>query len=340
MEDYIDISIMTKININTHYYTLNYLYLKNGSFLIYTYDEIILFHKNLSFKKIYSSYYANDSEKVEIIGIRKINDEKNLIFNYHNIYTFTIESKSKIKLAQAIHFSDSKKLFNVLVLKNGMIIGITNSEIIKINIEASDYNTICKIPEECIIKETHKGGYTRKYNIYELPNNNILIYSNLFGIYEIGEGRLKEARRLNLDKYTIFNINKCKVIHCFENLNESVESKFLLMPIILICKDNICISNYNYNNIYIYDIFNYKLLKKLEWANSDIFKFDEIQIFIINTKTKSYRLYYLEDIEYNRFQYLYFDKLLDSNILKIIKYSDTKLLVICIDSIYMIQIKE
>ena len=59
------INLQTKIELNSNYIQFNFLGLKDDSFIIYNKKEILLFNKNLSYKKIFPSN-NNENEKINI----------------------------------------------------------------------------------------------------------------------------------------------------------------------------------------------------------------------------------------------------------------------------------
>ena len=79
--------------------TYNYLNLNNSSFLIYNTKEIIIFYKNLSFKKLFLS---NNDEEDNIQFIKNIINDKLLCLNNNKLYIFT--TKPVIKISKIIKF--------------------------------------------------------------------------------------------------------------------------------------------------------------------------------------------------------------------------------------------
>ena len=129
---------------------LNYLNLNNSSFLIYTTKDIIIFYKNLSFKKLFLS---NNGEEDNIEFIKNINNKKLLGLNNNKLYIFTI--KSIIIISKVIKFENNKNVLDAIELKNGIILAITNNDIlhIKINNNKDEIIKISKVPQECFINE-------------------------------------------------------------------------------------------------------------------------------------------------------------------------------------------
>ena len=209
-----NLSLQTKIKINLDTSrTFNYLNLNYGSFLIYTRKDIIIFYKNLSFKKLFLS--KNDEED-NINFIKNIDNEKLLCLNNNKLYIFTINSI--IKISKIINFENNQKVLDAIELKNGMILAITNNDIlrIKINNNEDEITKISKVPKDCIINKINSYEFDLLIKIYELPNNNILISSESSGTYYNNRGCIRSRVIYNKDKQFIFNIDKCKIIHLFQ----------------------------------------------------------------------------------------------------------------------------
>jgi len=339
-----NLSLQTKIEINLDIWTYNYLNLNNSSFLIYTTNEIVIFYKNLSFKKLFLS---NNGEEDNIQFIKNINNEKLLCLNNNKLYIFTI--KSIIKILNIIKFENNQNVLDVIELKNGMILVITNNDIllIKIKNNKEEIIQISKVPKECIINKIKNHEFNLLINIYELPNNNILISSESSGTICQKRGCLRIKSSYNKNKQFIFNIDKCKIIHFFqkvENENQfSYGSNFGKLTIIIYNK-YICISKLN--GISIYNISDYELIRQIKIYDFIIFNFDENMIFIINKnhydENENIILYDLTDINNIKYQKFYFDKIIsgkdympDDIVIK--KLSNRKMLVIFNNNIFIIK---
>ena len=339
-----NLSLQTKIEIDFDGWTYNYLNLNNGSFLIYTTNEIIIFYKNLSFKKLFLS---NNGEEDNIKFIKNINNEELLCLNNNKLYIFNI--KSIIKISKIIKFENNQNVLDVIGLKNGMILAITNNDIlhIKINNNREEIIQISKLPKECIINKIKNHEFDLLINIYELPNNNILISSESSGTYCQKSGCSRIKRSYNKDKQFIFNIDKCKIIHFFqkeENGNQfSCCSNFGKLKIIINNK-YICISKNKI--IFIYNISNYELIRQINIHDYMLLNFDENMIFIINKnhyeEDENIILYDLTDLNKIKYQLFYFDKIISDkdymiNVIDIKKLSNRKMIVIYNNNLFIIK---
>ena len=339
------LSLQTKIKIDSdNWRTYNYLKLNYDSFLIYTTKDIIIFYKNLSFKKLFLS---NNNKEDNIKFIKNINNEKLLCLNNNKLYIFTI--KSIIENSKIIKFEDNQKVLDAIELKNGIILAITNSDIlhIKINNNKEEIIKISKVPKECFINKLYDQEFDLLFNIYELPNNNILISSESSGIYNKNHGCVRGQYPYYKEKQYIFNLDKCEIIHFLQKLED--ESPFSSRSNcnklkIIIYKEYICIS-YKYG-IYIYNIFDYNLIKQINIHDFMFFNYDEKIFFII--KKKSYKnnekiiLYDLTDLNNIKYQKIYFGKIIsDKNYMyeniDIKKLSNGKMLVINKNNIFIIK---
>ena len=112
-----NLSLETKIKINSMPYgDFEYLKINKGKFLIYNRKEILLFNKNLSYKKLFPFH---QEDEIFISFIRKISCGRFLSFNNNNMYIFTIEPE--IKSIKKLKFDNNKWIRNAIELKNGII---------------------------------------------------------------------------------------------------------------------------------------------------------------------------------------------------------------------------
>ena len=209
-----NLSLQTKIEISSDSWTnYNYINFNYGSFLIYTRKDIIIFYKNLSFKKLFLS---NNGEKDDIKFIKNINNEKLMCLNNNKLYIFTIQSK--IIISKIIKFENNQNVLDAIGLKNGMILTITNNDLlsVKINNNKDEIIQISKVPKECFINKIFDHEFNLLINIYELPNNNILISSQSSGLYHQDSGCIRDELYYNRNKQFIFNID-VKLYISFKN---------------------------------------------------------------------------------------------------------------------------
>lgn len=116
----------------------------------------------------------------------------------------------------------------------------------------------------------------------------------------------------------IFNLDKFKIIKNIKNYIGAYDFEESFKPyLIKIYNKYICISKKN--NIYIYDINNYDLIKELNFSFNilNTFNFDENIILVAKENEFSFILYDISDINYIKYQKLYFVN--DKKVMKIKK---------------------
>lgn len=311
------INLQTKIQLLLSSMDFKYLYLEDRRFIIYTGYEILIFDKKLNFKKLFPSN-NNDDRNHDISFVKYINKGYILFPDYKDVYIANIKSNtilpSKIEKVQ--------NLLDVIELKNGMILAITRKDILKIKINDNNCE-VYRLSENPFKK--HKLFYRDsshiidlyKYSTYELPKNNILISLILqsselcgsFALYCIYRYRTEEV---------IFNLDKFKIIKNIKNYIGAYDFEESFKPyLIKIYNKYICISKKN--NIYIYDINNYDLIKELNFSFNilNTFNFDENIILVAKENEFSFILYDISDINYIKYQKLYFVN--DKKVMKIKK---------------------
>ena len=342
------LSLQTKIKINSDSWNYNYLNLNNNSFLIYTRKDIIIFYKNLSSKKLFLS---NNGEEDNINFIKNIGSEKLLSLNNNKLYIFSI--KSIIIISKIIKFENNQNVLDAIELKNGMILAITYDDIlsIKTNNNKDEIIKISKVPKECFKNKIYNYEFIKEFNllinIYELPNNNILISSQSSRLYEKKSGCVRGKEFYKKDKQFIFDIDKFKIIHFFqkeENEDDFLSGSNLYKLKIIIYNKYILISKKK--GIYIYNISDYELIKQINTYYSMIFNFDENMILIINKKyyekNENITLYDLTDLNNIKYQKLCFDKIISDknyifNVIDIKKLSKEKMLLMDENNIFIIK---
>ena len=350
--DSLSLQTKIKLNLGRYTFTFNYLNLYNGSFIIYTSEEIILFNKNLSFKKIFPP--KNDKESY-IKLVKYINKGKILCLHNNNYYIFTINSKeiiSKIK----INFEKGQEVLDIIGFKNDELLAITHTDIlnIKINDNKEEIYQISKVPKECLLinKKNHKlknYDFKLSINIYELTNDNILIASESIETYFEDSGCVRGTQYSKKYKVVIFNIDKCKIIHHFQisDKRHNNDYEFSFQPkdfdlIIIINNKYICISNIY--SIYIYNKYDYILIKEIKGLYMKISNFDDNMVFIIFIKSNymEYILYDLSDINNIKYKNFSFEEIIPSEHdiyygINIKKLSNGKILVIYDKTIFIIK---
>ena len=284
-----------------------------------TREEILLFNKNLNHKKLFPC--NNEDIDTDIKFVKYINKGDILFLDNTDLYISTIKSNT----IYPSKFRNAPNILDVIQLKNGIILAITKENILKIKINDNNFEVykLCQNPfknHKLLYRDSCEIIDIFKLLIYELPKNNILISlilenSRLFGtiaLYTISRYRIEEV---------IFNLDNFKIIKNMKNYIGTYTFEDSFEPyLIKIYNKYICISKMN--NIYIYDITNYDLIKELNFSfNINIFNFDENIILVSKENEFSFILYDLSDINNIKYQKLYLVN--DKKVMKI-KENDLK----------------
>jgi len=217
-----NLSLVTKIRVDSMPYgNFEYLKIGKGKFLIYNREEILLFNKNLNYKKLFPFL---EEDEIYIQFIKKISCGKFLSVNNNNLYIFTIEPE--IKIIKKLKFEKNQWIRNAIELKNGIILTKTDNSILKIiiNDKNEEISEIFRIPDEFKVKNIKKMNIDLRFNIYNLPNNDntILINSYSLGSYYETEGCVRGTEYYSKNMIFTFNVNECKIIDYIKILeNES-----------------------------------------------------------------------------------------------------------------------
>jgi len=200
---------VTKIRINSMPFgNFEYLKIKKEKFLIYNEKEILLFNKNLSYKKLFS-FLEEDEDEIYVKFIKKISSGKFLSLINNNIYIFTIEPE--IKIIKKLKLENNQWINDAIELKNGIILAKADNSILKIviNDNKEEINEIFKIPDECKVKNIKKMDINLSFDIYNLPNNDniILINSYSLGRYYNIEGYVDITEYYSKNMMFTFNVN-------------------------------------------------------------------------------------------------------------------------------------
>ena len=278
------LSLMTKIRIDSMPYgNFEYVKIKKGKFLIYNSQEILLFNKNLSYKKLFPFL---DDDEMNIKLIKKISCGKFLSLNNNNIYIFTIEPE--IKIIKKLKFEENQWIRNAIELENGIILASTDNSILKIiiNDNKEEINEIFRIPDECKVKNIKKMDIDLRFNIYNLPNNNnnILINSYSLGSYYETEGCVEGIEYYSKNMIFTFNVNECKIIDYIKILENESYNRNPYSELSIIINNKYIIASNNNDKIYIIYISDYKIIKELDICHYKIFAFNENKIFILDRR--------------------------------------------------------
>ena len=339
-----NLSLETKIRINSMPYgNFEYLKIKKGKFLIYNREEILLFNKNLSYKKLFPFL---EEDEIYIHFIKKISCGKFLSVNNNNLYIFIIEPE--IKIIKKLKFEKNQWIRNAIELKNGIILAITNNSILKIIIKdkKEEINEIFRIPDECKVKNIKKKMEIDLYfSIYNLPNNDntILINSYSIGNYYQSEGCVQGTLYYSKNMLFTFNVNECKIVHYIKTLENDPYNINPHTQLSIIINSKYIIASNNNNKIYIIYLSNYQIVKELNIDNFKIFSFYENKLFIINKRFyEQLDLYDFNDLTKIKYQNIPLDKIINCQEIFyydtiIDNYSDDKILFTKGNYIYIIK---
>lgn len=291
----------------------NPIQLKNGSIVIYSASNISILDKKLSSNKI-KSFYDEENEKEEelpiISNIKQIKNGK-LLCCAKDLFILEIKLKNIIN-SKKIILSDDETIFDIVELKNGKILGITNKSLVEIINKNKNYeiSQIFKIPDNWFITPNSKkmrffSNFRQYMDLYELPNNRLLIHSHSTELSHNGGCGTHPPSEIYENKIYSINLENFEIIHCYEEYDSEIN--------IVILDKYICISNCykrSWNNIIdIYSINDFKLIKKIKdkFEANYIIKYNENIIIGISKKENknniiAYNLSNLEDIKYKLFK--------------------------------------
>ena len=332
------LNFQTKIRI-IHNWSNNYryLYLKDSSFILYGKFTIILFHKNLNWEELtpFKEKYSSN-----ITSMRK-NKDGNILCCNQDLYIITIKSKiTNLKHINIRKLLNKDEIFDAIEIYDNTILGITKNYILNIIIkdENIDITKLYDIQKYYIKKEEGDLDFNSNLYIYELQNNNILIHSYSFGIYDCSSECVEREYKFYKNKIFIFNF-KYRYIKDFIEDNQKINITTL--------KKYICII-FNYKDISIYDINNYNLLKTIKVSICSTIKYNDNIILIIGGRARNkIILYDLSDI--NNIKYQLFipmdyikDEIYTYSYLKdeigIFRFNEKKILIVFPDSLFIFEL--
>lgn len=285
----------------------NLLLLKDGSLIIYTNSKISLLTKNFNWKDLIS---FKESKNLNCItSIKEIKNRKILICA-EELYVAPINPKFKEKIKK-ITIPNGEKILDTIELKNGKIFGISSQSIFEIKIEQNvEILQLFKMPQKWLIKsfESRDRFYSRfkQYmNVYELPNNRLLINSHSTEMSHNGGCGTHPPYEVSINKMYIIDLENFQILHEFQKLTSEIN--------IIILDKYICIIyyyRYHMKNIIdIYSIDDYKLIKKIEdrFEKNYIIPIDNNKIISMSEKEKKndliiYDLSNINDIKYKIFK--------------------------------------
>jgi len=300
-----NLSLITKNGYYDEYYPFNnyshkmynILQLKDESILIYTNTEIFILDKKLKHYSMSLLDKANENKNRNERYITNIKQLKNGTFLCcnKNLYIFSIKNK-KIYNSKELITPKDEIILDVIELKNGKILGITNKSILEIKNKEDNYefSHLFNFPDNYITNIELKNNDNNFYiNVNELPNNKLLIHS-LYITKSYGICGTHPPSEFISNQIFILNANTFEIIYNFEEFN----SCYCEINIIIL-KKYICISIFNYYNFY--NIDDYKLIKKIKdkFNNKYIIKYDENKFISISEdeEENDIIIYYISDID-------------------------------------------
>ena len=259
------------------------LQLKEGTILLYDKYKISLLNKNFKLSEIYSFSQNYEEEDIEvkhfITNVKQLKSGKILCCKKD---LFIFNNKLKSVSPKVIKILNDEYILDAIELKNGKIIGCTNKSLIDIKLiknkneeEYEKYNIIKNSENFYIIPRYGKiHMYFKQYvNIYELPNNKLLLHSHSSELIFRSCGTHPPGEAYG-NKFFIYDLNNQSIIHTFKPLEGETN--------IIIINKYICICYYGIINIY--DINDYSLKKEvIDKFNARYFtKYDENSIIGIS----------------------------------------------------------
>jgi len=280
----------------------NLLLLKNGSILIYTTNNIIILNNSLQLKNLMSF------NKDEVITSIKEFENRKIFCCVKKLYVLSIKSNTIIN-KEEILFKNNEIIYDVIKLKNGKIFGITNKSIVEIKENNYEIDELFKVPENWLF-QSYKERYSfyskfQQYiNLYELPNNRLLIhsYSTEFLLSDCGT---HPPEQMCFNRIYILNLTNFDIIHQFEEIEKEIN--------IIILDKYICILHFfrNYKSLIdIYSLEDYKKIKRIEeerLRRQYMIKYDGNKFISLSIEEKLnniilYDLSNINDIKYQLFK--------------------------------------
>ena len=150
--------------------------LKNGKIILYEKhsrkNKISILHRNFRLKQIFE---CDDGHGRHIMKVIQLTNNK-ILFCSKDLFVLNIKSNEIKK----IEFPE-ENLIDIIELKNKKILGITNNHLINIDFKGEEcqITNISDVPQNSFRKENLGCEFLKQYlDLYELPNNKILIHSH------------------------------------------------------------------------------------------------------------------------------------------------------------------
>ena len=224
---------------------------------------ISILHQNFRLKKMFE---CDDGNGTHIMKVLQLTNNK-ILFCSKDLFVLNIESNEikKIELPE-------EEVIDIIELKNKKILGITKNHLININFKGEEcqISTISQVPENSFSEENLHCEFLKQYlDLYELPNNKILIHSHSNGLAPMICGNSIPEEVL-FNKIYILDLTDSSYIYNFDNF-ENLKTEIN----IVVLDKYICISHDNI--IDIYDVNNFKLMKQIDDKINKkyIIKYDE-----------------------------------------------------------------
>ena len=314
-----NLSLKTKIEFdpleNSSWGSLDYnnkvynpIQLKDGSIILYTNEDITMLSKNLKQKELIS--FSNEgvvNENSPVIS--KIKQMKNgkIFCCVKDLYIFEIKD-NKIINAKKIILPDDQYIYDIIELKNGKLLGISNNSIFEIKNEGENYNIskLFQIPNNWLIIAFSKkmrffSDFKQYIDMYELPNNRLIIHSHSSEFSHNGGCGTHPPSEISVNKIFILKLENFEIIDKFNEIHSEINI-IILEKYFCVCYS---LRNYYRKIIDIYDINDYKLIKRIDdqFDKNYIIKYNKNMFLAISKEEKKndiilYNISNINDIEF------------------------------------------
>ena len=321
-----DMNLQTKIRFKYIPEHFSIIQLKDGYFALYSKEFLILFDNNL-FSKIVGFYDDNSHLCKDLKSVKQLKNGQILCCNQYLFLINNDINSYEVKKIEISKKEKNEKLFDVVELDNGTIIGITIESLynIKIKDEYIVLTQIHKIPEDWLVSWEEKYCYNGELNIFDLKNNKILLHSHSYRCIRrclFGSATIKKE-----SKIFIVDLNNFEVVYT-EN--------FPNIANIVVLKDYICV--YHSKTIFIYSINDYKILQKFE-SNLQSINIYNDNFLIVSNKVEGIILYNLTDLNNIEYQ-IFISKFVDIYDISLCKLDDKRIIIVSWDNLYIAELPD
>ena len=271
--------------------------------------KLKLFKRNLRNEIIFSSG--------KIKNIKQLKNGKILCYA-EDLILFSINSNIiNSEIIKTTNFLENEDILDIIELKTGIILGITNFSIIEIKLKDKENKNneifqLFKIPEDWFSLD-NGGRHDEKIKVYELENNKLLIHC--YAYYKIRRCLLDTPYEINFNKLFIVNLDNFEIVHNFEQ--NKIQTN------IVILQKYICIK-YD-DGLHIYSINNYELLKTLE-IDKEFIRYNENIILSNRQKKNEIIAYNISDLNKIKYKKLSIDFPFRYSAKKLYKLSNEKII--------------